>query len=179
MQGVSWDNLPHTVANEVFNNLAPRQAATARLVCQAWGEQMRSNRRKLRPSSAQMPRGWAKALPSLRRLDLSGLPSQSGPGQTARKSSIFTGLMREALTVSELLMPKHTTDNDLASLKGLPKLTSLSLSGCDRISGSGFEVLQCLTCVRRVDLSGCKRLTDEGLQALSSLTRLEFLSLSR
>lgn len=166
----AWEHLPSTIADQVFNQLEPRHASTARLVCQSWRHQLSATRRTLRPSSARLiPRGWSARLPSLQRLDLSNCPKE---GLTAH-------VVHEASRVRELVTPKGLVDDHLPPFGSLSALERLDLSGCDKLSGSTISALMACKCLRSLDLSGCKRLTATSLALLGGLTGLTFLSISR
>ena len=71
---------------------------------------------------------------------------------------------------------RKVTDEGIASLTKLPRLTELNLSSCD-ITNRGLQSLRGLAHLRRLNLSYCNRLTDEGIKSLKSLNCLVYLDL--
>jgi serine/threonine-protein kinase len=80
-----------------------------------------------------------------------------------------------------LLVESDATDEQLAGLAGLSRLTalqSLGLTVCERLTDDVLAAVRRLTGLRSLYLSGCGQLTDDGLAHLHGLTALEILDLS-
>lgn len=74
--------------------------------------------------------------------------------------ALVPGLQPAAPPLRQLIMTgcEIVRDKDLAALAGSPlvdHLTLLSLSGCNKITGRGFDSIAGLHCLRRLDLSQC------------------------
>jgi len=188
----AWESLPCGVAANIFNRLAPHDAATARLVCVPWSRQLCSGWPSLQPRTPPTP-GWAATFSGLRRLNLWNCRHYL---LTEEDTQYLTDLQELRLagnaTAQELGALKHlksltslnlcrcydVTDEGVASLASLSRLTSVNLSSCFTLTDRALEALQPLTALSRLDISGCYDVTDTGVKALSPLTNLLSLNLA-
>jgi hypothetical protein len=69
------------------------------------------------------------------------------------------------------------TDSGLAHLRGLGRLSWLSLVRCNRITDGGLAHLRSLVSLQILLLDGCQRVTDRGLAHLHGLPSLRRLDL--
>lgn len=71
------------------------------------------------------------------------------------------------------------TDSGLKHLAGIPKLTTLSIVGCDTFTGSCFQHFSSLAPLAHLHVVSCKGFTDDGLTHVSNLTKLVELDLEK
>lgn len=82
------------------------------------------------------------------------------------------------LPLSELFLDENLTLLDLAPLRAMRTLHSLSLQACPMIGDAAVEALSSLASLRTLNLTDCNAITSVGLQGLSSLTSLAVLDVS-
>ena len=147
-----WSELPDGVAGVLFPMLHRRDAGSARLVCVDWARTVAGSWRTLRPASVEDLGLWRERV-----------------GRWPSLTDIDMQHARYAVT-----------DDILAELPRLPKLTSLSLHTCFYVTDKGLAALapkSMVTGLTRLDLSYCHSVTDGA--ALAQLTGLTYLDISQ
>ena len=81
-------------------------------------------------------------------------------------------------SVKHIRLPRDTTNDDLTHISGLPNLTSLDLSECQKITDAGLKHLSSMKNLTSLDLRDCDQITDDGLGHLKDLPNLTSLDLS-
>ncbi|KAF6252458.1 hypothetical protein COO60DRAFT_1628532 [Scenedesmus sp. NREL 46B-D3] len=170
-----WRMLPDAVFMEVYDRLSCASQGAMRAVCTHWCDAGKRTITRLRPS--QLPaKNVGCCFPSLKALDLSGCTKDITPVKL-RQLRCLPGLEDVTLGCHHRLIASTITDNCIAELVVLTRLSSLNLSQCVHVGDGGLMSLVYLTRLRSLNISGCVAVTDLGVMLVAQLTNLTSLDM--